>query len=289
MQGGVALEEAWCEASGNTIPVARKGALARGLHIVEVLIESPIPISLSEIAEATGLENNTVIRLLRGLMETGYVIRHLGTKRYSPGPRALFPMRLYHPMNELRRQVHPRLSTMRERHGETTSLVIFLGHTRLLVDSVQGHEFLGPYYNDPWMSAPLHGSATGLLLLLAVGDQDRRRLLGPEPYEARTPKTITDAAALERELAATRERGYAVVYDTTFVGVTAVGAPIRARERIIGCLVVAVSSSRIDAPRVASIGADLVEAANLLTYGAPALDTVGHFLKPERKPAAKAR
>jgi IclR family transcriptional regulator, acetate operon repressor len=285
----VTSEEAWREPGGTTVSVARKGALARGLHIVEVLIESPIPMSLSEIAKAVGLENNTVIRLLKGLMETGYAIRHLGSKRYSAGPRALFPLRLYHPLNELRRQVHPRLFTVRERHGETASLVVFVGHERLLVDSVQGHEFLGPYYNDPWMNAPLHGSATGLLLLLAINDRERRRLLGPEPFEAHTPKTITEVAALERELAAIHERGFAVVHDTTFVGVSAVGAPIRAREKIVGCLVVAVGSSRIDAPRAAAIGADLVEAANLITHWAPALDTVGHFLWPERNPAARTR
>lgn len=276
----LALQEAWREPSANTVPVARKGALARGLHIVEVLIESPIPMSLSEIAEATGLENNTVTRLLRGLTETGYVIRHVASKRHSPGPRTLFPMRLYHPLNELRRQAHPRLAAMREGHGETTSLVIFVGHTRMLVDSVQGHEFLGPYYNDPWMSAPLHGSVTGMLLLQAMNDVDRRRLLGAEPFEARTAKTITQAAALGRELSAIRQRGFAVVHDTTFVGVSAVGAPIRARESIVGCLVVTGSSSRIDAPRAAGIGADLMEAANLITHGSPALDAVGHFLRP---------
>ena len=289
MQVGAALAEEWRAPRENPLPVARKGALARGLHIVEVLIENPIPMNLSEIADAVGLENNTVTRLLRGLMETGYVIRHFGSKRYSPGPRALIPLRLYHPMNELRRQVHPRLSSMRELHGETTSLVMFVGHARLLVDSVQGHEFLGPYYNNPWMSAPLHGSVAGMLLLLAVGDLDRRRLLGPEPFEAHTPKTITKNAALERELAAIREKGFATVHDTTSVGVSAVGAPIWGRENIVGCLVVSGSSSRIDPPRAATISDDLMEAANLIAHWAPALDAAGHFLRPERSQTLKVR
>jgi DNA-binding IclR family transcriptional regulator len=44
--------------------------------------------------------------------------------------------------------------------------------------------------------------------------------------ERRTARTLTDRAALDRELAAVRNRGYAVTVDELEVGLTAVAAPV---------------------------------------------------------------
>jgi IclR family transcriptional regulator, acetate operon repressor len=256
---------------------ARTGALERGFHIVEVLIEAPAPMSHTDIATATGLEITTTQRLLQRLIDAGYVIKDFASKRFSASPRALFPMSPNHPLSVVRRETHDQLRLLRERYDETTCLVLFNRSERMLIDFVQGKESLSHFY-DTWMDTPLHCSMTGHLLLLEMPALDRRRLLGPAPYEAHTPKTMTSTEDLERELELTRERGYAVARDTAFMGLAGVGAPIRGRGNIVGCLVMVGSSESIDAARADRLGEVLKGAANLITHMAPSLNAVGHFL-----------
>ena len=258
--------------------LARSGALPRGLHIIEVLVDAPAPMTVSDIAAAAGLESNTVHRLVESLVDHGYAVRHPGSKRLTAGPRALFPKRLYHPLTEVRRQVRARLADLKEAHGETTSFVLFIGNERVIVDSVQGSEHLGPYYDDTWMDAPVQGSIAGQILLMDMSDAERHRLLGPGPYTAVTENTITDPAELDRALERLREKGHGAIHDTLFLGVTALGAPVRLREKIIGCLVMTGTTARLGPPHADVIGADLLAAADLVSRATPALRAVGHLL-----------
>jgi len=244
---------------------ARSCALASGLHVAEVLVDAAAPLSIGDIAKATGLESHTVHRLLQGLIENGYAVRHTASKRITAGPRAYFPKRLYHPLSELGRQVHARLADLRDAHGETTAFVLFVGMERVIVDSAQGSEHLGPYYDDTWMDAPLHGSMSGKIMLMDMTEAERRLYLGSGPYPGIADKTTTDPAEFERQLDELRAKGYGSIQDTLFAGVTAIAAPVRARDRIIGCLVVAGRG-------------DLKATADLVARGTPALRPVAHLL-----------
>lgn len=255
---------------------ARNGALERGLHILEVLVDAPAPMSLTDIANATGLESNTVHRLLQRLTGTGNIVKHPASKRFSAGPRTLFSKSQYHPLNELRRETREPLRSLWEEFGETTCLIVFNGHERMLVDLIQGRQSLSPYF-DTRMESPLHGSVTGIILLMELPKLDRRRLLGPGPYKAHTPETITSPKEFEKELAATAERGYAIARDTSFMGITALGAPLRYRDKFVGCLTMAGSSSSITKSRIESLGQALSGAANLVTCAAPSLKAVAHY------------
>ena len=257
---------------------ARSGALPRGLHVIEVLVDAAAPMTVGDIAAATGLESNTVHRLVEGLVDHGYAVRHPASKRLTAGPRALFPKRLYHPLTEGRRQMRARLADLKDAHGETTSFTLFIGYERVIVDSVQGSEHLGPYYDDIWMKAPVHGSISGQILLMEMSAAERRLLIGPGPYAAVTEHTITDPAELDRRLERLREKGHGAIHDTLFLGVTAIGAPVRVRDKIVGCLVVTGTTARLDVSRAEIVGADLKAAADLVNRGTPALRAVGHLL-----------
>lgn len=118
------------------------------------------------------------------------MIKDPTSKRFSASPKALFPKSPYHPLSEVRRETRDQLRLLRETYDETTCLVLFNRYERMLIDFVQGKESLSLYY-DTWMDTPLHSSVTGFILLLEMPALDRRRLLGPAPYEANTPKAMT--------------------------------------------------------------------------------------------------
>jgi IclR family acetate operon transcriptional repressor len=259
-------------------PEAKTGSLARGLQIVEVLQEASTPLGLADIAEATGLDNSTVFRLLQVLVRSGYAVRDSSSKRYMIGPKSIAPLPMYHPINELRREISGTLVSMQRRFGGTTGLVLFAQHERLIVEFARGPESLAPFYAT-WLSSPLHASASGKVLLSSLPSAERAKLLGPAPFERFTPATLTDLDALESDLAAGIERGYAIASDDYFAGLTAIGAPINSlKGRIVGCLAHVDRTARSNEQGFDAIGSALKQEADLASHTVPSLWNVVQVL-----------
>ena len=95
-------------------------------------------LSLSDIAAETGLDASTAHRLVQTLTENGYAVRDDVQKRYLPGPRALSPLSLFHPLTQLRREASSTLHSLQKETGYTTALALFVGKERMVADFVQG-------------------------------------------------------------------------------------------------------------------------------------------------------
>ena len=254
------------------------GSLRRGLRVLDALVDAASPRSSAELARACGLEPSTTFRLLRVLIEAGYVLKEGESKRYFASPKALIALPLYHPLNVFRRDAEGMLQGMRDELGETVGLVVYILGQRALLDLAHGRESWGPYYQT-WVTTPLHGSASGKLLLMTLGREARVRLLGRGPYEAHTRFTITDPAALDADLKRSRARGYVVARDDAYVGLTALGAPLlMAGGRLIAGLVLAGRTAEFPEKRIAQTGLALKRAANLFANNAPSVTLVGRML-----------
>src|SRR5690606_14260600 len=93
-----------------------------------------------------------------------------------------------------------------------------------------------PYYNA-WLDGPLHGSGPGKALLMSLDRETRRELVGQEPFHAFTPHTIQTWDALDADLTAAEDRGYALVRDEFYLGLSAMSANIRSSNgNIVGCV-----------------------------------------------------
>jgi len=255
----------------------RSGTLVRGLAVLEALTQALQPMSLAEIATATGLDQSTVHRLLKVLDERQYVVRIVATRRYCASPKLLHPLPLLHPLDELRREAAPLLKELALRLRLTTVFVVFVGWERLVLDVAQVPGSLTPYYGT-WLEGPLHATGGGKSLLLGLDDVQRRTLLGPGPFVAATPQTLTDWPRLAADLALSAQRGYVVSRDEHRPGVTNVGAPItRWKGGSAGCLIATAHSADIDDDGIAAVGAELKRVAELLVYQAPSLEAASRF------------
>lgn len=251
---------------------AAVGSLSRGLQILDVLTQTGGWLSLSDIAAETGLDASTAHRLLQTLVESGYAVRDDALKRYLPGPRALSPLSLFHPLTQLRREAVPVLEFLQSQIGETCAFVLFLGQERLVVDFVRGNHPLSPYY-DTWLKSPLHGSASGKLLLAWMPESDRAELLGPGPYAAHTSRTITSPELLNAALAKVREQGYAVAREDAYQSLVALGVPLAFQRdaQPVGCLVVTSPSASLPPEAETKVSEQLRAATTLLMNGAPTM------------------
>ena len=255
-----------------------RGSLERGLAILRVLSEAQQPLSLTAIAEATGTDPSTVHRVLKVLVKQDYAIRDSSAKRYLPGAALLYPVSLFHPLQELRRDAQPLMQDLASRTGFTVALVVFLGQKRIVLDIRHGRERLAPFY-DANHSRPIHASAVGKMLLMTLSAAAGQGLLGPEPYQRFTPSTITTWSALCEDLSAARERGYTSALDEAFVGLKAFAAPLvfGERRRVLGCLAVFGSSRTPQVLDLEQIPSEVVNAAALLGLMSAALRAVDHL------------
>ncbi|MBB2926641.1 IclR family transcriptional regulator [Paraburkholderia silvatlantica] len=251
------------------------GALARGLTVLSRLHEAARPLSLQEIADSVGLPTTTCHRLLQSLDQAGYVYREGAL--YCPTPRAACPLPLEHPLNRLRRDTAPLMRELQERHGPSVLLIAFLGNHRVTVDSVAGSYSVAPYF-DTNVSAPLHASVSGKILLSDRTPEQRDLLLGPEPFAARTELTIRDRSVLYAELEQVHQRGWATNENENVMGISAVGTRLAAPSgRALGAIVLT-GPSRFFCNGNEAMRDDLRQASELLNTTSHAVRAMSQFL-----------
>lgn len=251
------------------------GALARGLLVLTRLHEAARPLSLQEIADSVGLPASTCHRLLQSLDTAGYVYREGAL--YCPTPKAACPLPLEHPLNRLRRDTSPLMRELQERHGPSVLLIAFLGNHRVTVESVAGNYSVAPYF-DTTVTAPLHASVSGKLLLSDRSPAQRDTLLGQAPYAARTAATVRDRETLFAELDAIRQRGWATNENENVVGISAIGTRLTAPSgRALGAIVLT-GPNRFFSEGNEAMREDLMKASDLLNSTSHAVRAMTQFL-----------
>ena len=149
--------------------------------------------------------------------------------------------------------------------GETANLAIADGGQVVFISQVETHEPIRAFFR-PGTRGPIHASGIGKALLAYHPPEAVERIVREQGLAAFTARTITDRAALEAELAAIRERGWAVDDGERTEGMRCIAAPIfnEFREAIAG---VSVSGPTVRMERTGgeTLGARVRAAADRIT------------------------
>jgi IclR family acetate operon transcriptional repressor len=268
---------------------ALAGTLSRGLAVLDVLLAARQPMSLGEVAGRVELDQSTALRLLRALETARQVLRVGDGKRYLASPKAMRPLSLRHPLEQFRRESAHMLRQLSTRLSSTVVLVVFLGTERLVLDVIQAPGSLSPYY-EPWLSGPLHASGPGKSLLLSLDAKTRKALLGPEPYQAFTARTLRTWQALEENLDTAGELGVITVRDEFYDGLTAIAANYSDEDgHVLGCIVVTGHSTELDVESTERVSQELSNCARLMPFQSSALRELSAFVGAGLPPSSAAR
>jgi DNA-binding IclR family transcriptional regulator len=144
--------------------------------------------------------------------------------RYRIGNRlfevaSLAPIRL-----ELREAVLPFLQDLHHATKITVQLGVLDGTQILVVEKITGHRAM-PMLSQVGGIIPAHCSALGRAILAYSPPAVIDAVLAG-PFVARTPRTLTSAVSILRELTAIPERGWAIDREEGNIGVSCVAAPI---------------------------------------------------------------
>jgi DNA-binding IclR family transcriptional regulator len=197
------------------------GSIDKALTVLEALAEHR---RVTDIASGTGLPKSTVHRILQSLVEWGFA-RADGSGGYLPGPRILTLAGQVMSRFDPAQHADAALQRLRDRTGFTVHFAIRSGDEAVYVRKVEG---LGPYQmaSRVGMSMRLHSTSIGKAILAQLPDEEVSMITARTGLERRTPRTITDTAALLAHLAEIRRRGYSVDDEENEGGIRCVGAPV---------------------------------------------------------------
>jgi len=147
-----------------------------------------------------------------------------------------------------------RLRTLSERTGETAYLSAWRSGDAILLSIIDGHKAVRVAGLHEGYSGLAHARASGKVLLAYGRPGTLEAYLRRHSMETRTKRTVTDAKALEEEIARTRAAGYAVDEEEFAEGVACVAAPVADGTMAMG---ISAPVERFRAHRAELIGAVL--------------------------------
>ena len=191
-----------------------------------------------EAAELLGRPKSSISRLLRSMEAEGFLHRDEASGRFRLSLALAALGEIARASTSMQRLARPVLEELVERTGETSNLVVLDGSEAVNVEVVRSSRAV-QHVGVLGRRLPLHATAAGKVLLAwaAPGVQDRI-LAGPLP--ALASRTLTDQAALARELACVRAQGYATAARELEEELAAASAPVLDHR---GAVVAAVTTS----------------------------------------------
>ncbi|AKS32696.1 IclR family transcriptional regulator [Mycolicibacterium goodii] len=197
-------------------------SIERGFELLEIMASVSSAIGVSELAERSGLPVPTIHRLIRTLLNNGYV-RQLPSRRYALGPRLI---RLGESATQqFGRSSRTHLAELVETIGETANMAVLDVNMAVYVAQVPSAHTMR-MFTEVGRRVHLHCTGVGKALLMQMTDGDVRALLTRSGMPAYTDTTITDVDAMIAEMERSRERGYAIDEAEQEVGVRCFSVPV---------------------------------------------------------------
>jgi IclR family transcriptional regulator, carbohydrate utilization repressor len=203
--------------------------LDRAMALVGVLSRAPGPISLTRLANESGLHTASAHRILGALMAHG-LVEKTGAGEYDLGVRWLeMGNRLRSRLN-IRQVAMPFMQQLAELTGETVNLIVRRGDEAVYVERVSGGQTMIQVVQVVGAHAPLHVTAVGKIFLAedsASGVMGYAERTGLPAY---TTNTLITLDALRAELDVIRREQLAHDREEAELGVACIGAPTRDAE-----------------------------------------------------------
>ncbi|MDX6744366.1 IclR family transcriptional regulator [Actinocorallia sp. A-T 12471] len=201
-------------------------AVERAMDVLLLFGRSTRPdLGVTEIATELGLTKAAVHRILTALRSKELITVDPVTRRYALGHAAISLGRAYMARMDLRAMVGPELRLLSRQTGETATLSVRRGDTRMYVDQAVPNQELRmevslgiPY--------PLHAGSSSKAFLAFLDEAEVSGYLARHPLNALTDKTIVSEEYLRAELANIRRRGYATSLGERQEGAGSIAAPV---------------------------------------------------------------
>jgi IclR family pca regulon transcriptional regulator len=224
-------------------------SLSRGLSVIRAL-NSPEPMTLSDVARASDLTRASARRFVLTLEELGYVQQSGG--RFALTPRVLELGFAYLSALGLPEVAQPHMERLVEQVRESSSVSVLDGESVVYVARVPTRRIMNVVINVG-TRFPAYATSMGRVLLAGLDQEECAELLDRIELVPLSHDTLTTRPQLEAELERVRLSGYAIVDQELESGLRSVAAPIHDRsDRVIAAINLAVHAARVSVEEIRS-------------------------------------
>ncbi|MEX6632284.1 IclR family transcriptional regulator domain-containing protein [Hyphococcus lacteus] len=218
-------------------------SLARGLEVIRAFKRDRPQMTLTNIAEATGMTRASARRFLLTLVHEGYAEKegnffNLKPKILELGYSALSSMNMLE-------VIQPIINDMSKELNESVFVAVLTGHDVIYIAraTVDRRISVGITVGN---RGPAYGTSTGRVLLAGESDKAFEQYLNEVQMELHTPTTITSKEKLRDAVKKVRSDGYSMVDQEMEPGLRSISVPIcRGGSKVIAALNVCCPASRI--------------------------------------------
>lgn len=200
-------------------------SLTRGLTLLEQLSAERHGMPLTDLAHRVGLAPSTTHRLLRSLEKMRFVCQDEERGRWYVGIGAFSVGAAFLRDRDFVTVARRFMRRLMEESGESANLALLDAGEVVFVSQVECRQMMRALA-PPGGRIGAHCSGVGKALLAALPEPEVAQILHRRGLTRLTANTIDTPARLRRELALTRERGYALDDEEQAVGLRCVTAPI---------------------------------------------------------------
>ncbi len=194
------------------------------IKILELLAQTPLPLTQKEISRHTGYSTSIVFRILTTLEDCEYLAKdenrkYAISKKFAPiSISATSQDDLIHNSLDI-------LAQIRDNIMETTMLGVLVDGIFVVILQEQG-KYSFSFHCKIGTRCPLHTGAGSKALMAFLPDREREAIVERMKFEKFNANTITSKSAFKRELERVAKCGYALDMEEYIHGMRCVGAPI---------------------------------------------------------------
>jgi len=256
------------------VPAARYtvDAAAKALELLSVFSFREPRLSLADLATRTGIPRATAFRLLSTLEQSGFLAKVHGA--YQLGIKCFVLGNIVAGGLDLRETAHPHLVALRDSTRETTQIAI-LDHWQVVyLERMLSPLPVGFMRSRAGAILPAYCTGLGKTLLAFRPEAEVAGWAATQRFPALTPRTITSAKRLLKDLRGIRERGYGLDLEEREKGVSCVAAPVRNHTGdVVAAISVAGPTGRMPRQLVGSdVAAAVVAAARAISIDLGAVE-----------------
>ncbi len=225
-------------------------SVKRALEILHILSlnASASGMRFSDLQAQTGLSKGTLHRLLKSLLNEGFVEQAVGSRVYYLGLEFLSMGARAANRLDIRALTQPSLERLAAATGDTVMLTIRSGTDAVCIDRREGAFPLRVLTQNVGTRRPLGVGSGSLALLAAAPDPEVENILRRNAGRLKAYPNVTEDT-LRRAIADTRERGYAFNPGHILKGMYGVGVAIHLGKQAIAALSIAANYGRMDVTR----------------------------------------
>jgi len=210
------------EANGGKGRSGSVQSIERAFGLLEMMADAGGMMGLSQLAAASGLPLPTIHRLVRTLVDLGY-LRQEPSRQYVLGPRLI---RLGESSsNMLSVWARPHLARLVDEFGESANMAMLDGDQIVYLAQVQSRHSMRMFTEVGRRVLP-HCTAVGKAILARLPEPEVRELLRRTGMPKHTQTTITDVDAFMAQLHRAQQDGYATDEGEQELGVRCVAVAV---------------------------------------------------------------